>query len=214
MKFEFKKSDGILYSIFCFIIEILFYANLVEGFKKVSLFRVNSKNHLSEDKITERNRIGTDTFILVKWVVISLFWYYNLNSNIVIFITWYLIISNLYTYFYYHVWDEESLKKVKDVRSLKRRFLNLLLAISFSNFCFAFLYAEPYHYAFKYSTQISNYWQSIWYSINNSLAANYDAVEIYKWSECGHFVTMIQLIITFVFLSIIIGNSIPENKQD
>ena len=126
---------------------------------------------------------------------------------------WYLIITNVYTYFYYHIWDKESLKNVgKDWDLVRRRFINLILAISFSEFSFAYLYAHQYVDEFTWYTYGSQVAQSIWFSVSNSLAANYDAVKIA--SPLGYSIAMIQLTITFIFITIIVSNSIPQKPEE
>jgi hypothetical protein len=52
----------------------------------------------------------------------------------------------------------------------------------------------------------------MWYSISNSLAANYNFV--LPNSDFANSVSMIQLLVTFVFVTIILGKSIPQTNSN
>ena len=54
--------------------------------------------------------------------------------------------------------------------------------------------------------------RSVWYSVSNSLTASYGQVA--PSSDLGNSVSMIQLLIMFAFLTIIIGGSVPQTRQD
>lgn len=51
---------------------------------------------------------------------------------------------------------------------------------------------------------------AIWFSMSNSVAANYAVVA--PKDGIGNTVSMMQLVITFVFVTIIISRSIPQSK--
>jgi hypothetical protein len=207
-----KFKNGFLYTAFKKIIELLLLVNLVEGFKLIADKITNSGSDY-EIRKKRNKRISVDVFIIFKWGIITLFWLCDFNGRITFLMTWYLIITNVYTYFYYHIWDKESLKNVgKDWDLVRRRFINLILAISFSEFSFAYLYAHQYVDEFTWYTYGSQVAQSIWFSVSNSLAANYDAVKIA--SPLGYSIAMIQLTITFIFITIIVSNSIPQKPEE
>lgn len=210
MSREFKH--GFLYEGYRTLIEFCKKLNIVEYFKDFATSKTKAGNNF-EIREKRNRRIATDIFIVLKWMILVLFWAFGLNDRITEFFVWYLIVSNIYTYFYYHTWDKESLKgNNKDWDSLRRRFFNLLIAISFSEFCFAYLYSHQYLCSFGWSKICSVFSQSIWFSISNSLAANYDLVKINLAN--GYSITMIQLLITFVFVTIIVSNSIPQNSEE
>ena len=50
----------------------------------------------------------------------------------------------------------------------------------------------------------------LWYSISNSLAANY--CEIQPVTDLGNSVAMTQLILSFIFITIILSRSIPKKN--
>lgn len=209
---QLKYKNGFIYVAFKEFIEFLKLINLVEKFKLISIKLTKAGNNYDARKY-RNSRIAVDIFIVFKWVVIFLFCLFKLNGWITSIITWYLIISNIYTYFYYHIWDKESLKNAgKDWDSIRRRFFNLILAISFSEISFAYLYTHQYINEFTWAAFGNQMTQSIWFSVSNSLAANYDAVKIA--SPLGYSITMIQLTITFIFITIIVSNSIPQKPEE
>jgi hypothetical protein len=204
-------ENGIIYVIFNFIIENLKYLNLVELFKYVAqLINPNPSDHQDAKNTFERNAV--DLFIILKWLLIAVIWKLNINSNFFTVLVWYLLIANIYTYFYYHVWDKVSLNTESFlIDRIRRRFITLMQSIFFSNICFAYLYNIPYRSDFTWSAEKPEFTKSIWFSISNSLAANYE--EVCAFSDFGNNVTMVQLIITFLFITIILGKSIPQTTS-
>ena len=209
---ETKYKYGFLYPLYKSVIEFIKEWNAVEKFKDLAVWFGKRKGFTSESEKKACKRIGTDSFIVFKWLVVCLLWMLNWNGIAAFVIISYLIFTNVFTYYYYHVWDEDALKSKGDFDSIKRRFFNLLLAIAYSEFCFAYLYTHQFLLDFKFNDSTSYILQSFWFSISNSLAANYDNVKIE--SQVGYSITMIQLIVTFAFITIILSNSIPETEEN
>jgi hypothetical protein len=93
--------------------------------------------------------------------------------------------------------------------------MNLIIALFYSHLCFAYLYAVPYKAEFQWGEKINvnnlttnKALSAVWFSISNAVAANYSYVTPH--GQVGNAVAMIQLLVTFVFLTIIIARSIPE----
>lgn len=138
---------------------------------------------------------------------------YQLYNNTINTIVWYLLISNLYTYFYYHVWHNDTANDLFNTpERVRRRFVNLITSIGFSNICFAYLYRFAYLADFEWSDKIPLTTKSIWFSFANSLTANYEYVK--PITKSGAELTLTQLIISFVFLTMILGNSIPKSNNN
>lgn len=200
---------GFIYNIFKSIIEGFRYLSLVELFKLIAL-KLNSNPNDSE-KVTTFRRIAVDIFIIFKWVILIIFFFNSFNGYWCSLMIWYLIITNLHSYFYYHVWDETAIQSLdNDEHSLRRRFINLLLAISFSNLSFAYLYFTYYSKELEWGDSGLNISHSIWYSISNSVAGNYNGIS--PISDLGNLVSIIQLLITFLFVGIIVSRSIPQKQ--
>jgi hypothetical protein len=198
---------GFIYKIFKAIIEGLKNLSLVELFKLIG-GKLNP-NPTDSDKVTIYRRVSVDVFIIFKWLILIIFFSNALNGLWYSLIIWYFIITNIHTYFYYHVWDEAAIKSFdNDEHSLRRRFINLLLAISFSNISFAYLYLSYYSSEFNWGITGINSSNAIWFSISNSIAGNYNGIN--PISDIGNSLTMIQLLITFLFVTIIVSRSIPQ----
>lgn len=200
-------NNGIIYPIVNYLMKFLKYFNLVELYKKllVSIFKNNNKISV--------NRIAIDSFIIMKWIIVILLLKYQINNTAITIIIWYLLYSNLYTYFYYHIWfDDTANDQHNTPERNRRRFINLLTSIGFSNLCFAFLYRLPYLNEFEWSKKIPLTTKSIWFSCANSLTASYEFVK--PISKQGVDLTIIQLVISFIFLTMILGNSIPKTNNN
>lgn len=201
-------KDGVIYIFAKFIIDKLCLLNLVEYFTKFGL-KINPDKG-NPDMVDTYKRTAIDTFILLKWLFIIWVWAYGSVNPWIVGITWYLLISNLYTYFFHHIWTDHAMNSnTYDENRIRRRFINLLLALMFSNVCFAYLYRFPYvsHFTWTYEPTSLH---SLWFSISNSFAANYSVVS--ASTGFGNSVAMIQLMITFIFVTIIISRSIPQKN--
>jgi hypothetical protein len=198
-------KKGIVYTLIDWFIEILKYFNLVEYFKLLS------KRIYAKDKILA-SRFAVDLFIILKWVLVALLWQFNVNKGFFTWLVWYLIVTNIYTYFYYHVWTKDLAKPFYDLDRLKRRFLNLILSIGFNILAFAYLFAQPYFENFKWAKGYSTLKDSLLFSTSNSLSTSCDSVE--SITELGSSLSLIETLISFVFLTIILSNSIPQTKTD
>lgn len=198
-------KKGIIYSIIDWTIEKLSFLNLVELFKFIAV-KVSPSNRISS------LRFAVDIFIVLKWTLISLLWFYNVKNEFINIIVWYLIFTNVYTYFYYHTWTKNIAKPEFDLDRIKRRFLNLILSIAFNVVSFAYLFAQPFSNNFQWKSGFSTLQDSMFFSLANSFTTNYNSVQAI--TEIGHKLTLIETIISFVFLTIILSNSIPQIKTD
>jgi len=198
-------QKGILYSLVNWLIESLKYLNFVELFKFL-LVKIYSK-----DRITAL-RFAVDIFIILKWIFIALLWLWNVKNSFVNLIVWYLIATNVYTYFYYHAWTKDIAKAQFDLDRIKRRFMNLILSIGFNIICFAYFFAQPFGHNFKWEKGFSTLQDAVSVSIANSLTSSYYSVQAI--TEIGHTLLFIETGVSFVFLTIILSNSIPQIKTD
>lgn len=193
-------KNGFLYIAIRTVLDHLKYLNLVELFKVIAI-KLNPHN------TTASSRIAVDGFIVLKWFFVTIIWFTTKTNCFLTFFVWYLIATNIYTYFYYHIWTDDALSTSGyDNDKIRRRFVNLILAVAFSDFCFAYLYRFPYSVDFS-NHDTGNF---IWFSVSNSLAANYSVVQ--PQTDIGNSVAMIQLILTFVFVTIIVSRSIPQKN--
>lgn len=199
---------GFVFIVFKSIIESFWYLNLVELFKQIGkkIYYSSNQQISSQDQYV---RAAVDIFICVKWAFIFLLWKYSCKNAWAECTTWYLIISNIYTYFYYHVWIKESISQQQlDEDRQKRRFINLILAFNFSNLSFAYLYDQIYRDNFDWPDKMSGFNASVLYSFSNSVAGNFEKVA--PSDSLGLNISSIQFFITFLFITVLINKSIPQ----
>lgn len=203
-------KNGILYIIYKFVLDKLDYLTIVYWFKFfASKLNPNKNNQNSKDAYS---RTATDIFIILKWIFLIVIIKSSLSNGFLTGLVWYLIITNVYTYFLHHIWKDSALDTgAFEKDRIRRRFVNLILAVGFSDFCFAYLYKFPYFNEFNWPQEKIYFLKSVWFSISNSLAANYDSVK--PLTDIANNITMLQLIITFIFITIILGKSIPQTSS-
>lgn len=204
-------GKGLLYIIIDFIIEKLRFLNLVELFKFITKkFYLKGKEQNSKNK-TLASRLGTDIYIIIKWIVIVLLWSFNINNIWVNILVYYLITTNLYTYFYYHTWSKKLETEDFNLDRVKRRFLNLILAFAYNIICFAYLICVPFSSNFNFSPSSNKIQDSILFSISNALSTTYN--DLGAITQIGDKIIILETLTTFVFLTIILSNSIPQIKK-
>jgi hypothetical protein len=203
-------ENGFLYNIVKFLLDNFRHLTIVEWLKIVGL-KIWCKNTKDKQKRVNCRSNIVDGFNVFKWLLMILLFTSHLTNCFLTITVWYLLITNLYSYFYHHIWSDDAIKiDIISADRARRRFFLLMLSFSFSEFCFAYLYRFAYINEFNW-TDKPTLMKSIWFSISNSFAANYDSVK--PLSELGSSVSMIQLIVTFIFVTIIISKSIPEIKK-
>lgn len=198
---------GFIYPAFDKLLHLCKYLNLVELFKYIAKVITPQKNN---PIISIRySRIAVDIFIVSKWLFLLLIILLKINTLATTIIIWYLLIMNLYTYFFYHVWDENSLidDRITPTR-IKRRFFNIIISILYTIVGFAYLYYIPYFHEYSWRFEQPTFKHSLIFSISNSLTAGYNVVE--PASFTGFLVATIQLTMMFIFLTVIIAGSIPQ----
>ena len=202
-------KHGFIYGTVKFIFDKLNYLNLVEVFKAAAVGLTKDKN--DKELIKANCRIGVDIFMISKWILLFMLWKLHSINIFIEVLVWYLLIANVYTYFYHHIWSDDALNTEGFPKDrIRRRFVSLLLSVVYSNVCFAYLYEIAYSSHFKWSSGVSAL-HALWYSVSNSLAANY--VDVSPLTDWGNSISMIQLMITFTFITIIISRSIPATTS-
>ena len=202
-------KDGIIYPITQFIIKNLDKLNLVELFKYAGK-KLNT-DKANKDRELAYARTAADLFIILKFLFILLLLVFGVSARWATVVVWYLITANLYTYFYRHVWHDSAFRTIHlTMERQRRKFLNLLLAFIYSNLCFAYLYYLPYSKQMNWGQEASvTFLHSFWFSMSNSIAANYSVV--LPLTGFGNSIAMIQLVITFIFITIILSRSVPQS---
>ncbi|KAB1063940.1 hypothetical protein [Salibacter halophilus] len=190
--------NGFIYVITKYAVRLGYYTNLVELFKWIF-------GCLTKDSKRTYKNFAIDIFIILKWVFVLGIWIKGYNSSLLTIFTLYLIWTNLFTYFYYHFWNA---KRIEEIEHGQRRFINLVIAFSFSNICFAYLYSLPYKENFIMDKGFESKFSFLMYSSFNSLFSDYNFIS--SADQIGSILTATQLTITFVFVSILLTKTIPE----
>ncbi len=208
-------SNGFIYPLFDSIIRFLYYCNLVELFKFIAklfaglLKNRNGEELLSTDLIKSSN-IAIDIYQIFKFGILFLVWSCENNSPVAKIIIYYLLFSNLFTYFYYHVWGSKYKQRV-DRDTLNRKFLNSLLAITYYLLCYAYLYEIHYSHMIGWPESVIDSTNAIFLSVANAFTLTYGGFK--PLTQDIRVIFMSELITTFIFFTIIISNSIPNHSR-
>ncbi len=205
--------NGFIYPFFDNTIKFLHYTNIVELFKFIAklIARYIYQDKITNEKLITYANIGIDIYQIFKWSILIIFWMFNCNNEFSKIIIFYLIYSNLFVYFYYHVWGSKF-KQRQDRATLNRKFLNYLLAITFYLACYAYLYQIHYQKVIEWPNNIIDSTNAIYLSITTALTLTYAGFN--PLTQEARVLFMSELINTFLFLTIIVSNSIPDHTKE
>lgn len=199
--------NGPIYSAFSATVDHFHNLNLVEGFKGGVLSYVRPGTDRKRRFIAN---IAIDIFVIAKWGFVLIAWAFLPPSPLVLSIIAYLMFANLYTSFRYHLWVptvDES-----DIHRDRRRFLNLLLSLAFAVFAYAYLYDHAFHSHFEWPHNIFSCVAALSFSAGNALTGT--TGDLKAKSNLGYILISSQLVMTFIFVAILLGQSIPNHKFD
>jgi hypothetical protein len=193
-------KNGLIYEIAKPFVCAAYYTNAVEGFKY--LFGLFGK---SPTQVKQLKGIAIDVFVILKWILVIILWLCRIESPIIIGLAIYLIWTNLFTYFYHHVWE---IKGKMNQHRKRRRFINLILAILFSNIAFGYIYDLGFSSHFYVAEGFKGELSFLLYSCYTSVIGDYQFIN--PIDNVGSIITSIQIAVTFFFATIILSNSIPD----
>lgn len=206
-------TNGFLLPLFNLLVHVIHAINLVEYFKKaVCIFyrRAYSVKVLDKPKTIEASNIAIDIYQIFKFGILFVLWFIEMESELSKVIIFYLLASNLFTYFYYQVWGSKYESRT-DRETLNRKFLNTIFAIAF------YLLAYAYLYQFHYQEMIcwlvnANALEAIYLSISTAFTLTYSGFSPKGDDITIYMVFMSEIINTFFFLTIIISNAVPKHS--
>lgn len=211
-----KMHKGVLYQIAELIVCKLMFLNPHAWFRALAEQvgkKMNNKYPLNPTdagiRLINYKRNAADLYIILKWLFILWITFENYHGILWLSIKWYFIITNLQSFFFHFIWKEQRSGESNADR-LRRRMVHLFLAIFFSHLVFASIYRLEYLDNFDWKGGASFY-KSCLFSISNSFAGNYTGVEVTKHEVDTTLI--IQFLISFVFVSVIIGKAIPDYGQ-
>lgn len=193
-------KHGIFLPVFELLISILNKINLVEWFKEGCAYWVEST------KKREVKRIAVDIFIILKYIVIFYIWIYQKNNIFLKYTVIYLLFMNFHTYFYYHLWN--NLSNDNSSKRMKGRFITFSLAFIYNIISYGYLYAVPFKNNFKWESNFSLNVSAIAMSFSKTIGGSFEKIS--PITNTGLFLSATQVVITFLFVAVLLGNSIAN----
>ena len=200
-------KNGFIYPFIKSLINCLYTLNIVEWWKKI-YFKMRVKK--DSDKIEIYNE-AIDLFIFFKYLFLIYLYLSNKTSNFYFYLILYLIISNFFTYFYYHVWESKESKNIKKNKESEekmgrereqRRFVSLILAICYSNIAFGYLYKVSIANFKPFLKNISLNLEVIYSSFMTSFGSTLTPENVN-----GLLLIFLNVIINLLFIVIILSNT-------
>lgn len=209
-------DNGFIYPLFDTLIRILCYINIIELLKSITTKISNHilKNMTDDNKrnriIRKNKNLTIDGFIVGKFLLIYILWKNDISNIFTLISIWYLLIMNIFTYFYHHVWIQSAMLNMHlTMHRVRRRFINLFISLFYMIVTYGYFYSIPYKLSFEAIGKIS-YQDYFFYSISNSFASSYDKIK--PITNFGESLKLSQLIMVFIFITIILSRSVPEIK--
>ena len=205
-------KNGLIYPLTRSLVDLLFRLNLVEHVKDLFawVFSMIRHRELSEDETIVVKRIAIDFFLVAKWLIVFIAIWSSWTGLWAALVIWYLIASNLFTYFYHHVWGN-GFPLSDGVDSQRRRYINFLLSLAFYMVCYAYLYQHQYSAEIAWPDDLVDTTNAIYLSIANAFTLTYGGFS--PMSQTARILFASELINTFFFFTIIIVNSIPGSQR-
>ncbi len=205
-------KNGFIYPLTRTLILSLKAINLVEHVKDLAAWLCSKvkRRNLSVDETKTAKNIAIDCFLVAKWMIVVVAIWCGWNNLWVELLVWYLIASNLFTYFYHHVWGN-GFALSDDIDSQRRRYVNFLLSLAFYIVCYAYLYQFRYAADIAWPDGLLDTTNAIYLSIANAFTLTYGGFS--PLSQTARVLFASELINTFFFFTIIIVNSIPGDRS-
>ena len=193
---------------FTCIVRVIYWMNIVEYVKLFSVCILSvalSRELTLEDKRAAAG-IGIDVYQVMKFSVIFLLIAYNISDVWAEYVTYYLISSNAFTYFYYHAWGSQYSQR-NDLGGQRRRFLNFMLAITFYILCYAYLYQAHFAEHISWPEEQIDAINALYLSVANAFTLTYGG--FVPRAQIVRVLFMTELVNTFFFFTILVTNSVP-----
>lgn len=204
-----QLDNGPIYIFVDWVIRSVYLISPVEWKKRGALKLFPRSN---SDEIRRIANIAIDVFIVLKWIFVLSIWYFGFTNFFVVTIAIFLLVMNLHTYFWYHLWTIEKNGPVAGVEFReRRRFVNLVFAISYSMVLYAYLYHRILQVDFTWSTKISPWIAALVFSVGNALTGF--SGDLKPETEMAQLVVSSQLVMTFIFVAMLLSNSVPRPKN-
>lgn len=133
-----RSINGPVYVFVDRSMKIIHRVSLVEWWKRLGLKFVPSPSEAAKRKVAN---VLIDVFIAFKWLLLLFAWVCGITNRPILVLFTYLLVLNVHTYCWYHLWliDERN-READFAHWQRRRFVNLLSAISYSMATYAYFY--------------------------------------------------------------------------
>jgi hypothetical protein len=193
----------------------LLFDNLMSFGQKISLVEYLKKflvKTFAKNDITSRRNwasFGIDIFVKLKWIFLLLVFFMSWNSWPFVIGIAYLMLMNLHTYFWYHLWVSDQ--NISNPSRERRRFVNLMLSVGFMILGFAYFFSGPFMDQFSWPKGQNTKLAALIFSIGNSLTGF--AGDTTPITPAASVMCTTQLCTTFIFLTMLLGNSTPKPRE-
>lgn len=203
-----RASNGPIYVLVDISIRAVHRISPVE-WKKKGVVRL--LNRSEPDDIRRIANLAIDAFIVLKWLFLLTIWMAGVTHWLAVTVSAFLLVMNLHTYFWYHLWaiDRGASVPGTEFRE-RRRFVNLVFAISYSMALYAYLYHRVLATDFTWPTTTPPWISAIIFSVGNSLTGF--SGDLKPVTTIAQLVTSSQLLMTFIFVAMLLSNSVPRPR--
>ena len=195
-----KNRNGFIYNILLFLFSKLKYFNIVEFFKYLATI-----NEKQKDRIIHKKNISIDVFNIVKYSFLLIAIIFSWYSNFALLLVIYLLIMNIYTYFFYHFWET---KPCRDLHHLRNRFLKLVFSFTYNilSFWYLYIYLGDYHFSALGTSKYD--------FLQLSLASSFSAPTLLHPSTLiANYIVTFQVIVTFIYVAILLTQTLSNSKE-
>ena len=200
-----------LYKAFELLIETLKSINLVEYWKSLFWLGYNRKLIVIDydEKLCKTIKgKAIDYFIIMKYGLLFLIFKGFIPSNdFTLLIIWYMLLMNIFTYFYYHLWESKKSNK----ENSKKRFINFILSIVYSSLSFMLLYKNYYTNDFEFENKGTS---DTIKAFSLSFGTFFNSNNFSPTTDRGYIIFTINCIINFIFLTFILANTNINHEED
>ncbi|PFT45022.1 hypothetical protein [Bacillus thuringiensis] len=216
---EKTTDNGFIYPIINKFIQLIFYVNIVELIKwiTIKIVLIYNKNPSDINTVERKKRkarnFAIDIFISLKFIFIGIMWFKGIDNIYFVGITIYLLIMNSFVYFYYHVWEEGAIKgQYATVHRTRRKFISLFQSVLYMVLTYGYLFQIPFKNEFQWTETKVTFSKSLLFSLSNTFPLSYDNVK--ALTEMGQYIRVSQILLSFLFITIILTQSIPKTKDE
>lgn len=205
-------NNGFIYPLVDGLVQFLKFFNLAELFKLIARnsakgWFVLKKKPLERTCLITASNIGIDAYQIFKWGALFIIWSNGWGNRLSLILIAYLVFSNAFSYFYYHVWGS-NFQQVGGRESSRRRFINMLMAILYYLACYACIYHVHYAHFFSWPGGGPDFINAIYLSLEKAFAPSYAYLHSAPFTL--RIIMISEVLNTFLFFTVIFSSSVPN----